>query len=134
MATGVEFERTSEGSIDRVMRYTRELHQYNVKVRDDTPEAFQLFVATGGTGTGKSHVIRAIKELLELSVSGGPNKHVYLLMAPMGVADFNIGGLTIHHALQFQVEYGRLARQISLGVLALHDFERSVERCSHHHH
>ena len=28
----------------RVVRYTRELHQYNVKVRDDTPEAFHLFV------------------------------------------------------------------------------------------
>ena len=29
---------------DRVVRYTRELHQYNVKVRDDPPEAFHLFV------------------------------------------------------------------------------------------
>ena len=30
-------------------------------------------------------------------------------------------GLTIHHALQLQVEHGRLERQISLGALALHD-------------
>ena len=37
----------------RVVRYTRELHQYNVKVHDDCPEAFHLFV-TGGAGTGKS--------------------------------------------------------------------------------
>ena len=105
---------------DRVVRYTRELHQYNVKVRDDPPEAFHLFV-TGGAGTGKSHVIRAIKEHLERSVSGGPNKHACMLMAPTGVAAFNIGGLTIHRALQLQVEHGRLARQISLGALALHD-------------
>ena len=104
---------------DRVVRYTRELHQYNVKVRDDPPEAFHLFV-TGGAGTGKSHVIRAIKEHLERSVSGGPNKHACMLMAPTGVAAFNIG-LTIHRALQLQVEHGRLARQISLGALALHD-------------
>ena len=105
---------------DRVVRYTRELHQYNVKVRDDPPEAFHLFV-TGGAGTGKSHVIKAIKEHLERSVSGGPNKHACMLMAPTGVAAFNIGGLTIHRALQLQVEHGRLARQISLGALALHD-------------
>ena len=58
---------------------------------------------------------------MERSVSGGPNKHACMLMAPTGVAAFNIGGLTIHRALQLQVEHGRLARQISLGALALHD-------------
>ena len=43
-----------------------------------------------------------------------------MLMAPTGVAAFNIGGLTIHRALQMLVEHGRLAHQISLGALALH--------------
>ena len=105
---------------DRVVRYTRELHQYNVKVCDDPPEPFLLF-ATGGAGTGKSHVIRAIKEHLERSVSGGPNKHACMLKAPTGDAAFNIGGPTIHRALQLQMEHGRLARQISLGAPALHD-------------
>ena len=66
-------------------------------------------------------MIKAIKEHLERSVSGGPNKHACMLMAPTGVAAFNIGGLTIHRALQLQVEHGRLARQISLGALALHN-------------
>ena len=105
---------------ERVVQYTRELHQYNMKQRDTTPEAFHLYV-TGGAGTGKSHVIRAIKEHLERSVAGSPNKHACVLMAPTGVAAFNIGGLTIHRALQLQVEHGRVARQIPLGALALHD-------------
>ena len=87
----------------------------------------------GGAGTGKSHVIKAIKEHLEHSVSGGPNKHACMLMAPTGVAAFNIGGLTIHRALQLQVEHGRLARQFT-GCTGLARFERFVERCSHHHH
>ena len=105
---------------DRVVRYTQKLHQYNVKVCDDPSEAFHLFL-TGGAGTEKSHVIKAIKEHVERSVLGGPNKHAGMLLAPTGVAAFNIGGLTIHCALQLQVEHARLARQISLGALALHD-------------
>ena len=52
-------------------------------------------------------MIRAIKEYLERSISGGPNKHACMLMAPKGVAAFNIGGPTIHHALQLQVEHCR---------------------------
>ena len=105
---------------DRVVQYTRELHQYKMKRRDEPPEAFHLFI-TGGAGTGKSHVIRSIKEHLERSVLGGPDKHACMLMAPTGVAAFNIGGLTIHRAMQLQVEHGRVARQLPLGALALHD-------------
>ena len=105
---------------DRVVRYTRELHQYKMKRRDEPPEAFQIFI-TGGAGTGKSHVIRSIKEHLERSVLGGPDKHACMLMAPTGVAAFNIGGLTIHRAMQLQVEHGRVARQLPLSALALHD-------------
>ena len=50
-----------------------------------------------------------------------PISNACMLMAPTGVAAFNTGGLTIHRALQLQVEHCRLARQILLGALALHD-------------
>ena len=94
-----------------------------MKLRHDPPEPFYLFV-TGGAGTGKSHVIRAIKEHMERSVSGGPDMHACMLMAPTGVAAFNIGGLTIHRALRLQVEHGRTAHQLQLNVLALHDLRK----------
>ena len=46
---------------DIVVHYTRELHKHRMKIRHEPPEPFHLFV-TGEAGTGKSHVIRAIKE------------------------------------------------------------------------
>ena len=87
------------------------------------PEAFHLFV-TGGAGTGKSYVIRVIKEHLERSVSSGPDKHACILMAPTGVAAFNIGGLTIHRTLRLQVEHGKTTNQLQLHALAFHDLRK----------
>ena len=61
-----------------------------------------LFI-TGGAGTGKSHLISAIFNMVnsELRQAGeDPTKPKILLMAPTGTAAFNIGGLTVHSALQ----------------------------------
>ena len=91
-----------------------------MKIRHKPPEPFHLFV-TGGAGTGKSHVIRAIKEHMERSMSVSQEMHACMLMAPTLVAAFNIGGLTIHRALRLQVEHGRTAHQLQLNALALHD-------------
>ena len=57
------------------------------------PNPLRIFI-TGGTGTGKIHVISVIKEHLEHAHIGDGNACV--LMSPTGVAAFNIGGLTIH--------------------------------------
>ena len=105
---------------DIVVHHTRELHKHRMKIHHKPPEPFHLFV-TGGAGTGKSHVIRAIKEHMERSMSGSQEMHACMLMAPTGIAAFNIGGLTIHRALRLQVEHGRTAHQLQLNALALHD-------------
>ena len=105
---------------DIVVHYTRELHKHRMKIRHEPPEPFHLFV-TGGAGTGKSHVIKAIKEHMERSMSGSQEMHACMVMAPTGVAAFNIGGLTIHRALRLQVEHGRTDHQLQLNTLALHD-------------
>ena len=69
------------------------------------PAPLQWFV-TGGAGTGKSYVIELLYEYL---VRAHPGIHALpvILAAPTGVAAFNIGGLTIHSALDLPVEHCR---------------------------
>ena len=67
------------------------------------PNPLCIFI-TRSAGTGKSHVISVIKEHLEHAHIGDENACV--LMAPTGVAAFNIGGLTIHQSLNLPVEHG----------------------------
>ena len=43
-----------------------------------------------------------------------------MLVAPTGVAAFNIGGLTIHYAFQLPVEHGNLTRYTKLSAERLH--------------
>ena len=67
------------------------------------PKPPHIFV-TGPGGTGKSHLIHTITLMVQEWVSNRiteqscPTKGV-LLMAPTGVAAFNIDGTTIHHGL-----------------------------------
>ncbi|XP_042609822.1 uncharacterized protein LOC122142829 [Cyprinus carpio] len=71
------------------------------KVLGQNPEPFRLFL-TGGAGTGKSHLIKAIQyescRLLS-QLSDNPDDITVLLTASTGVASFGIGGGTIHNKL-----------------------------------
>ena len=61
---------------------------------------FNVFV-TGGAGTGKSHLIKAIyyeATRLFARMMENPDDVSVLLTAPTGVAAFNINGATIHNA------------------------------------
>ena len=72
-----------------------------------------------GAGTGKSYVIRAIREHIERSVQGSDEVHGCMVMAPTGVAAFNVDGLTIHRTLNLQVEHRRSAYHLKLTTVAL---------------
>ncbi|XP_026120183.1 LOW QUALITY PROTEIN: uncharacterized protein LOC113099530, partial [Carassius auratus] len=71
------------------------------KLLGQNPEPFRLFL-TGGAGTGKSHLIKAIQyescRLLS-QLSENPDDITVLLTASTGVASFGIGGGTIHNKL-----------------------------------
>ena len=88
-------------------------------------------IITGGAGTGKSHVISVIKEHLERAHIGDGNACV--LMAPTGVVAFNIGGLTIHRALNLPVEHGNSTAYRKLGAEKLR-VETVMEECQYGDH
>ena len=81
---------------------------------------------TGGAGTGKSHVISVIKEHLERAHIGAGNACV--LMAPTGVAAFNIGGLT---ALNLPVEHGNSTTYRKHEAERLKELQHSL--CQNHY-
>ena len=104
-------------AFDRVVQYTRARHQYYMRERESLPEPLHVFI-TGGAGTGKSHLISVIKEHIERSHTGSQN--ACMLVAPTGVAAFNIGGLTIHYAFRLPVEHGNLTKYTKLSAERLH--------------
>ncbi|XP_069106088.1 uncharacterized protein [Argopecten irradians] len=76
------------------------------KIHGKNPDAFKVFV-TGGAGTGKSHLIKTVFfELTRLFAPtlSNPEDTSVILVAPTGVAAFNIGGSTIHNALSIPVD------------------------------
>ena len=77
-----------------------------MRERESLPELLHVFI-TGGAGTGKRR-----------SHTGCQN--ACMLVAPTGVAAFNIGGLTIHYAFRLPVEHGNLTRYTKLSAERLH--------------
>lgn len=75
------------------------------KNREKTPPPFYLFV-TGGAGTGKSQVIKAIyhqaSRILQ-QPGDNPDYPSILLTSPTGTASYNIGGTTLHAALHLPI-------------------------------
>ena len=67
----------------------------------DTNTPMHLFI-TGGAGTGKSFLLRLLREqILRSNIHSMPN---VLVAAPTGVAAFNINALTLHSLLQLPTQ------------------------------
>ncbi|KAK3101585.1 hypothetical protein FSP39_004665 [Pinctada imbricata] len=72
------------------------------KLQGQNADPFHIFI-TGGAGTGKSHLIKAIKyeaSRILAKVCEEPDQLTVLLTAFTGTAAFNIQGCTVHHAFR----------------------------------
>ena len=85
-------------------------------LQDSEQEAVQLFT-TGGAGTGKSFLLKLIREHM---LWHNPATYPYVLVAaPTGVAAYNVKGLTLHNLLHLNVQNKSIAiyRQLSHRML-----------------
>ena len=107
-----------------VVQYTRErvAHTQNPK-HVGAPEPLRIFL-TGGAGTGKSHLISVIREHVERAHTG--SKHACLVVAPTGVAAFNIQGATLHRAFRLPVEHNEVTEYKKLSCERLQELRREL--------
>uniref|UniRef100_A0A671UFX1 ATP-dependent DNA helicase n=1 Tax=Sparus aurata TaxID=8175 RepID=A0A671UFX1_SPAAU len=84
------------------MRIFYQIRQWCLDTRNGAkPDPLHVFI-TGGAGTGKSHLIKAIQyEAMRLFAKecGSPDDISVLLTAPTGIAAHNLHASTIHNAL-----------------------------------
>ncbi|XP_070540155.1 uncharacterized protein [Ptychodera flava] len=76
------------------------------KVNGKSVEAFHMFL-TGGAGTGKSHLIKAVyyeATRILARILPNPDDVSVLLTAPTGVAAFNINANTIHSTFSIAID------------------------------
>ncbi|XP_074656877.1 uncharacterized protein LOC141910064 [Tubulanus polymorphus] len=82
------------------------LRQWCIDIRNGhNPKPFHIFL-TGGAGTGKSHLIKAIKyeaSRILAPTAENPDDVTVCLTAPTGVAAYNIGATTIHNTFAINI-------------------------------
>lgn len=95
------------------------------KQKSEQPPPLYSFIS-GGAGTGKSHLIKALHQMVlrTLRKEGKePTSMKVLLMTSTGTAAHNIQGLTIHSALQLQLgQHGKSYQRLG-------DEKRNTLRC-----
>ena len=73
-------------------------------LRLDTIKPLRMFISGVG-GTGKSFLIEAIKCLMDDIWHPKSGEIICAIVAPTGIAAFNVGGLTIHRLFQLPIEH-----------------------------
>ena len=79
-------------------------------------------IVQGTAGTGKSTLIKHITTTLTATLG----KSSFMLLAPTGVAAFNVGGTTIHSALRIPIEKKYFNK---LSSVAEHDLQLQFQSC-----
>ena len=116
---------TQQKAFKLVVQYTRErvAHAQNPK-HVSAPQPLRIFL-TGGAGTGKSHLISVIRQHVERAHTG--SKHACIVVAPTGVAAFNIQGATLHRAFRLPVEHNEVTEYKKLSCKRLQELRRELK-------
>ena len=80
--------------------------QVRAKKMEKEEKPFYTFL-TGGAGTGKSHLVKTIVNMVKRElrpICDSPDETTVLITAPTGIAALNIDGVTIHHALSIPAQ------------------------------
>ncbi|MEW8561119.1 MAG: DUF6570 domain-containing protein [Candidatus Thiodiazotropha sp.] len=100
----------------KLTRDQRNVLKYLQKKGDG--DTFHIFV-TGPGGVGKSFLIKVLVQYLTLFTSRVSGIVPVAVLAPTGVAAFNIQGQTIHSSLRIPVQHGYSASYIELSARSL---------------
>ena len=95
-----------------------------------TANPLHLFIS-GGAGTGKSHLIKAIYQTIQLVLrteGEQPDLPKVLLLAPTGTAVFNIEGITIHSAFLLKIRSSKKKKKQNTTYQPLSDEKRNSLR------
>ena len=87
-------------------------------------EICRLF-CSGEAGTGKSAIIKILTYLIKTEC----NKEV-AIVAPTGVASFNVNGMTMHRLFQLPVEHGKTPEYYQLSDTALKRMRQQLKNVS----
>ena len=96
-----------------------------VKTRSSS-ESFHIFI-TGPGGVGKSFLIRVLVEYLTLFTAKVSGIVPVSVLAPTGVAAFNIKGRTIHSSLRIPVQHGYVTEYTELSARNLQKLRSTFE-------
>jgi len=97
-----------------------ETHHKNA-ISDHRVEALRIHIM-GTAGTGKSYLIKAIRKRLQSMARNG--KSPVIVIAPTGVAAFNIDGGTIHSTLSIPIMGGK---KFDLNNICLKQFQEKLQ-------
>ncbi len=103
----------------QTIAYNKVVNHWNLWKEDKTLDNLKMTVF-GTAGTGKSYLIKAIKQTL---------KDNCILLGTTGVAADNIAGSTMHSTLKLPI--GNMRRK-DLGAQALKNMQRNVDPAKHH--
>jgi len=88
-------------------------------------------IVSGQSGTGKSRVISILEQLVSKQLKCNGLSVQVVVVAPTGLAAFNIGGTTIHRLLCLPVEHGKptdYKRKIKTEITLLQSYLSGGER------